>query len=263
MKEALEFPSPRAWMQWYYRKNPDYFGAQPGSVEWGRPGLLVASAALRLIKDPVICFAVDDVGAAERLLDRAGGSLLQGIDALGQRTERDGIDLDRPALSLASLLGNVLAPQSVAYRWPVPWEAFPSYISGSKKADQRSTTRVLWALFAMVADRREEYERALRAKTPTHRDLQREEALLPQLWRLRESGDDDGWGAFEHVLARWLNPLFTTESAVSVFRDHGAGLLTLAWCLYRLRKQDRTVLLRTYFGETLSTPVLVKRGDEH
>ncbi len=172
---------------------------------------------------------------------------------------RDEVTLDRPAIVLANRLGSVLAPDVFLEKWPVPFEAFPAYIrDGGRLLEEANAALFIWGVLGVFEGREDEFARAKRTKRGTHRDFREEMPIVPLLPELWGRPDHRGWAVYETVLARWLNPILTTESYASNFQSYFAGVMSLLWVRYHLKRLNRDTLLKTYFGETLSVPVPVE-----
>ena len=262
MAEA-KYKSPRAWMTWYFNKNaaslerdaskPDDLG-----VDWEHPDVLAGDLCLADVDRAIAAFAAGAPDTGEGLLDRTHHMATEGWTRLANATERDEIDLTRVDIVLTHRIGAVLAPERFTERWEVPFEAFPRYLKAKgSDLEVRNAVRVLWALLAVFEEGFEEWGAAMGFKLRAVASLRGEAELVPALARLCRTADDPLWADYERVLARWLNPVLLNIGVVALLRFQLATLLSLVWCKYHLGRLDRDTLLSTYFGETVSVPVVV------
>lgn len=248
-------------MEHYFKKNVPFFekrASSPPMIDWRGKNVMVASVCLGAVKNAVVCFAASRPELGENFLQQSQQLVSEAMSVFESARERDEVGLDRPAITLASRLAQALAPDLSIGKSPVPFEAFSTYIEAAGRLlEEVNAARVLWALFAVLEGRSDEYSRARDRKLRTHLDFREEMPLVHLLPELHERADHPGWARYETVFARWLNPVLTTDSYASNFRDEFAGVMSLLWARDHLKRLERETLLRTYFGETLTIPAPV------
>lgn len=252
----------RYWIRSSFKRSKDFLhreAADPAIPEFSKGRVLFGSICLDGIGYAIKCFGADRQDLGEAILNRFGKITARAIATRGADVDQDAIGLQRIGLSLANRLGSALSPEAYSQEWGIPFEAFPTYIeSDGTLTDEQNVARILWALLAVFEGNREQFKACCKSRGPIHRDLRAEMGLIPGLEALTSDQHQPGWLEYESALSRWLNPRTKTESGASSFRAELAAALVLVWCKGRLKSVGREEILKTFFGETLSAPLVVE-----